>query len=927
MKKYYRVLAALLSALLAVSGIACGSLFCATADDEYISAQLPGFESLSAVQIALVWRENVLRLRSTNAVHPDSSAKALELTLASPSEGEEYESFSFASVTAADKTITDFEDNAHELPRNGNVFGGVSIAEAEKISVWIGDYPATGKVVMKLMTAPSSGPLTTNENYTDYPLGFIYRSAEVTPIDGVATFDISSFYPDNEWTVGSIYDNIDRINALSLTLTPGTGNAAYNTKYYVSDLRIWKKAAEYSWTADAGAASGNFDFTVRSAAADADIAVTIEGKTLTQVGELYTNAFGETCRDYSIDTTTYPDGMKTIKALIGDECVLSAGVIFDNVAPFVNHIADSDATYGVSVTDGGGEIKVAAYADPGATYTFYKTDILPINATQNFSTLNDMKQRDPQGETPIELQSDVVYSTVSRTTSVPYQAFEIDAAGKADTVYITYKGSTIKNESLILEVFNPGSGSWDTIAKGDKSGNDNEFTCAVDPAEYADANGKIKVRVSEYLYGNGSDTFAWTSDTQYYISTSSLRHFMEEQFDWFVSEYNDGNVAYVCNTGDVVDNKTSESQYQLARTIHNKLDNANVPNGVTPGNHDIGNAHDEVLYYDNWNTYFGDQYYNYQPWWGGGYLGNTSHYDLITIGDRDFIFLYLGLNHETTDDGAAWANKVLKMYPHRTAVILTHQFLSTSGSLMTGSYGFADEILDKIVEPNTNVRLILCGHEPAARNLYRTMNNGVTIVELLHNYQFDYGTWTKTDGGAGYFRYMDVGDNTITSRCYSASYPDKDHYYSEETGLNENFTMNLQYVQSNRQINTSYFSAICNSERLGDYTPSANGEIWTLPFIGAADGSTGWFVTSLKNGRYARSQVYPIIEKPIGEVIKGDLDGDGVITVSDALAALRIAAKLMDETNDAIAIGDMDSDGTITVADALKILRISVGLL
>ena len=60
--------------------------------------------------------------------------------------------------------------------------------------------------------------------------------------------------------------------------------------------------------------------------------------------------------------------------------------------------------------------------------------------------------------------------------------------------------------------------------------------------------------------------------------------------------------------------------------------------------------------------------------------------------------------------------------------------------------------------------------------------------------------------------------------------------------------------------------------------------------------------------------------------IKGDLDGDGEITVSDALAALRIAAKLADETPEAIAIGDADGDGRITVADALAILRVAAKL-
>ncbi len=59
---------------------------------------------------------------------------------------------------------------------------------------------------------------------------------------------------------------------------------------------------------------------------------------------------------------------------------------------------------------------------------------------------------------------------------------------------------------------------------------------------------------------------------------------------------------------------------------------------------------------------------------------------------------------------------------------------------------------------------------------------------------------------------------------------------------------------------------------------------------------------------------------------KGDFDGDGNITVSDALAALRIAAKLVAETPEAIAIGDIDGDGVIAVNDALAILRVAAKL-
>ena len=59
---------------------------------------------------------------------------------------------------------------------------------------------------------------------------------------------------------------------------------------------------------------------------------------------------------------------------------------------------------------------------------------------------------------------------------------------------------------------------------------------------------------------------------------------------------------------------------------------------------------------------------------------------------------------------------------------------------------------------------------------------------------------------------------------------------------------------------------------------------------------------------------------------KGDMDGDGAITVADSLKALRIAAKLVQPTAEDLRLGDIDGDGVITVADALKILRVAAKL-
>ncbi|MBQ9557346.1 MAG: hypothetical protein IJU94_01940, partial [Clostridia bacterium] len=58
------------------------------------------------------------------------------------------------------------------------------------------------------------------------------------------------------------------------------------------------------------------------------------------------------------------------------------------------------------------------------------------------------------------------------------------------------------------------------------------------------------------------------------------------------------------------------------------------------------------------------------------------------------------------------------------------------------------------------------------------------------------------------------------------------------------------------------------------------------------------------------------------------VDGDGEITVGDALMTLRVAAKLITFPDEAtFALGDVDKDGEITVGDALKILRVAAGLI
>ncbi len=62
-------------------------------------------------------------------------------------------------------------------------------------------------------------------------------------------------------------------------------------------------------------------------------------------------------------------------------------------------------------------------------------------------------------------------------------------------------------------------------------------------------------------------------------------------------------------------------------------------------------------------------------------------------------------------------------------------------------------------------------------------------------------------------------------------------------------------------------------------------------------------------------------------IVLGDLTGDSIVTVSDALVALRAAVGLTGLSGDSFTAADVDGNGVVNTVDALLILRRGVGLI
>ncbi|MBQ4617277.1 MAG: metallophosphoesterase [Clostridia bacterium] len=409
-------------------------------------------------------------------------------------------------------------------------------------------------------------------------------------------------------------------------------------------------------------------------------------------------------------------------------------------------------------------------------------------------------------------------TALSSTSGIPYQVFDVALDGKTSgTVALSYSGSTKKGERIALRAYNARTKAWDTLGSFKGTGS---VSAEVNVSTYNDGGVIHVAAVLDYVT-NGSNTMIWSTDPQHYTKFEDLHEFYYKVYQFAAEQYVAGNAGYILTTGDLVDDlpTTSIAPYQWAVSDRamQYVEEVGMPNGLVSGNHDVGtfNSLDfstpTTANYDRfWETFPASRYEN-ERWYGGSLNNNASHYDLITIGNVDFLVLFLGYGVEATDETIAWANEVLKTYPHRTAIVATHQYLE---ALDANYKNRGQLIFDSIVSPNANVKMVLCGHDDGSVCREVTAADGRKVYEVLADYQFveaedpDFYAnehWIgKVDSccGDGYIRLMTVEGDTLSSITYS---PVTGRY--NPYGESEMYSIDLDCGTPDRTMSTSRFSA------------------------------------------------------------------------------------------------------------------------
>jgi hypothetical protein len=292
-------------------------------------------------------------------------------------------------------------------------------------------------------------------------------------------------------------------------------------------------------------------------------------------------------------------------------------------------------------------------------------------------------------------------------------------------------------------------------------------------------------------------------DTQYYNADYGHAPVFAMQTNWIIAQKSPLNIQAVLHVGDIVDDCYSVDQWTNASSAMRLLDGV-VPYFLVPGNHDVDGDRRGLM-----NDYFGPASL---PWVTStmtqGQIENN--YALVNIGHRQW--LVLGIEFGPRNAVMTWADAVLKAYPDRPAIILTHAYLYSDGNRYdvaisgldssnpsyqyfiphsygnTSSQGINDgeQIWQKLILTNPNVRLVFSGHvtsSTGAARLTSTRPDGSRVHQMLSDYQWYKGDWF----GYGYMRVLqfDYSRKTIQVATYS---PYMDDYLTDDTNQ---FTLDL----------------------------------------------------------------------------------------------------------------------------------------
>jgi pimeloyl-ACP methyl ester carboxylesterase len=373
----------------------------------------------------------------------------------------------------------------------------------------------------------------------------------------------------------------------------------------------------------------------------------------------------------------------------------------------------------------------------------------------------------------------------------------------------------------------------------------------------------------------GAWTLAILPDTQYY--SYKYPDIFKAQTRFLAENRSTLNIKYVLHEGDVTQSN-SPGQWKIASDAFKTLERAGIPFTLALGNHDY---HKNSLSRDSlMSASFPVERLTKQPTFGGVYPGEpastNNSFSLFTAGGTGW--LVISLEYGPRAKVLDWADALLKRYPRRKAMIVTHSYLYYDGTRMNWAAkgakqggnphdndgdGTADnqgisalpggvndgEEMWNALKNNPNLLLIFNGHStnPAFKRpndaagvggrLAGIAEDGHVVHQLFANYQ------NMADGGQGFLRLLEFmpDGETVRVRTYSP-WLDQQGKKPNRTEAAQDFLIKLPPASPKTETLTSIAKSIEYGASRDDFQvgPNRNKGFVILPGKPAADGSRPW---------------------------------------------------------------------------------------
>jgi len=236
-------------------------------------------------------------------------------------------------------------------------------------------------------------------------------------------------------------------------------------------------------------------------------------------------------------------------------------------------------------------------------------------------------------------------------------------------------------------------------------------------------------------------------DTQHYVDKKKQFNaplsYMADAFDWIVFVADDLNIKMVQGLGDITEHNIFcksdfasecdsefDSEWENASDIWYKLE------GKVPFAPNIGNHDDQTKF----KFYFPEYRFVNEPWWGGNFNGIINSYQLMTIGNEDYLFANMDCPigcGKRFEHAKKWIDRILFSYQDRMVILATHDIWQSP------------LVREQIIRQHDNIVLTNAGHterekhfiengpiKGVSNNFVVTFQDDETEIMLLRFYVF-----------------------------------------------------------------------------------------------------------------------------------------------------------------------------------------------